>query len=52
MESAALKLSSYARGGKNSLLYVFCNIFVFRVFLSYFVVYGDDVHYCFIKYCI
>ena len=39
--------STYA---KTSLLHVFCDIFICWKLLPYFVVFGVDFHYCFIKH--
>ena len=33
---------------KKSLLHMFCSISICKVLLSYFVVFGDDLHCCFI----
>ena len=35
---------------KKSLLHVFCSIFIRKVLLSYFVVFGHDFHCCRIKH--
>ena len=35
---------------KSPFLHVFCNVFIFNVLLSYFAVFGNDIHYCFIKH--
>ena len=35
---------------KNPFLHVFCNIFLCKVLLSYFVVFGDDFHCFFIQH--
>ena len=35
---------------KVPFLHVFCNMFICKVLLSYFVVFGDDFHYSFMKH--
>ena len=40
-------LCAYA---KSPFLYVFCYVFIYKALLSYFVVFGDDFYYYFIKH--
>ena len=35
---------------KRSFLHIFCNVFISKALLSYFVLFGDNSHYCFIKH--
>ena len=49
MRTRGRGLAHLSRYTNRSLLHVFCNVFISKVLLSYFTVFEDDFHYCFIK---